>query len=68
MSPLSSCLLTLIIVLLIWFKKCKHVYFVWSCKGVTGGILKCKDCGKRSIILWDDWNDVVNKNTKLDNT
>jgi len=29
-----------------------------SCKGISGLILKCKDCGRRYAIKWDDYKKI----------
>ena len=35
------------------FHNCLCLEF--SCKGVSGVILKCKDCGNRYAIKWEDF-------------
>lgn len=38
---------------------CRCIFLEKSCKGITGMILKCKDCDRRYKILWDDYNTMI---------
>ena len=45
-----------------WFHRC--IILERSSKGLTGMILKCKDCGRRFKIDWDDYKK-MHKGVKL---
>jgi len=48
------------------FKRLFHrcILLERSCKGVTGMILKCKECGRRFKIEWEDYV-TMHKDIKL---
>ena len=45
----------LVIIIIRSIVRCDCMILEKSCKGVTGMILKCKNCGRRFKILWEDY-------------